>query len=826
MPPSTSCNQDYAIKGYVTNYSYDPLGNLLGINQSGQTRSYTYDGLSRLTKEINPETGMILYNYDTQSPGDLYQRIAPQPNSTTAGTTLTTTYTYDPLHRLTAINYAGGFSPPISYLYDQTQSQGITFQNSLGRLSIAAAGQIGTAYSYDTMGRVADEWQLTPLSPNGNPTHLHMTYDELGDLLSLQNFSESGPGISGQGVVWTYSYNNAPSLTGVMSNWSNSSHPPTLLSGTSYNPLGQLAQYTTGDGFQTSKTFDKRGRLTANSMSIPGAGAYNWSFGYSGNGNVVSANDPFNGNWTSYTYDEFNRLSAGTCTVVGGVQPCPGSQGTLSLGFTYDQYGNRYTQTSSTGNNTDYSFNSNNQITAANGVIYDVAGNMISDGLPSGTGSTFTYDGENRVVAISAPNTTTIQYTYQYDAFGDRIEDGINDGSGFAYNDFVYDPFGHMIWKFNNQGNNQDEIYAGSLHLGVYDDSGTKNTYFQYGDQVNSMRIHSFYKANASAWTLFEANANGAGCSNNPFGDSSYCFGSLVDGMYFTDQLQNGPTNYTHFPNRDYSTTQGRWIHPDPAGIAATAVTNPQSWDRYTYVLNNPLSFIDPLGLDCIYDNGDGTVTVLTTDDGGASNGGSGADCTDPNDNGYYVDGTVDQNSTFYEGQSGDLQIGYTASNGGYGTDDIVGFSGQQSVSAQPNPDQTNVSALVQGIATNTGGFPNICSGGAFGYIGAQTPLGKGGHAAHGFIGYLRNYDSKEGSSNNALVEGSKGNASAGGALGSKGNEGLVFIPFAEAGGGLLGFSKNGLSVGGYVGTPETSPLGAGGGAYVTISTMSGCRGR
>jgi len=38
-------------------------------------------------------------------------------------------------------------------------------------------------------------------------------------------------------------------------------------------------------------------------------------------------------------------------------------------------------------------------------------------------------------------------------------------------------------------------------------------------------------------------------------------------------------------------------MHPDPAGLAAVDPANPQSWNRYAYVLNNPLALIDPLGL-------------------------------------------------------------------------------------------------------------------------------------------------------------------------------------------------------------------------------------
>ncbi len=609
--PTPCQNQDITLTGFETTYTYDALGNLTNVNQSGsRQRTYLYDGLSRLTSEKNPEIGQgstaISYVYDTQSPGDLYQRIAPLPNAATG--TLTTTYTHDPLHRLTNISYANGFSPPVNYLYDQTQYQGVTFANSLGRLSVAATGTgtsaIGTGYSYDPMGRVADEWQVTPLS-NPSPIHLHMTYDLLGDLTSLQNFSEVNAGNGSQGVTWTYSYNNTPSFTGVTSNWSNASHPPSLLTVSTqnpYNPLGQLINYTTGDGWTTSRTFDQRGRLAAKSISPPQAGTYTWSFGYAGNSNVISANDPFNGNWTNYTYDDFNRLSAATC--VAGNQLCPSSQNNLSLGFTYDQFGNRYTQTASTGQNTNYSFNAYNQITSTSGVTYDGAGNMLTDGLPTGNGSSFIYDGENRLISITQPGASQPSVTYFYDALGNRVETGTYTGTNYAYSDYVYDPSGNMIYKFNNQGNNQDEIYAGPLHVGVYDDA-TANTYFQYGDQVGSMRIHTFYNYNHSTWQLYEANANGAGCSNDPFGDSLSCFGSPVDLLYFTDQLTEvADPMYTHFPNREYSTTQGRWIHPDPSGLGAVDATNPQSWDRYSYVLNSPVTNIDPYGLQCVWDDG------------------------------------------------------------------------------------------------------------------------------------------------------------------------------------------------------------------------------
>jgi len=47
---------------------------------------------------------------------------------------------------------------------------------------------------------------------------------------------------------------------------------------------------------------------------------------------------------------------------------------------------------------------------------------------------------------------------------------------------------------------------------------------------------------------------------------------------------------------REYA-QYGRWISPDPAGRKAVNIANPQTWNRYAYVTNNPLALIDPNGL-------------------------------------------------------------------------------------------------------------------------------------------------------------------------------------------------------------------------------------
>jgi len=80
-----------------------------------------------------------------------------------------------------------------------------------------------------------------------------------------------------------------------------------------------------------------------------------------------------------------------------------------------------------------------------------------------------------------------------------------------------------------------------------------------------------------------------------PYGES-YAESGTIDHQ-FTGLYQDTVGDLYDFPFREYHSTQGRWLSPDPAGLAAADPTNPQSLNRYAYVLNNPLSLTDPLGL-------------------------------------------------------------------------------------------------------------------------------------------------------------------------------------------------------------------------------------
>ena len=84
--------------------------------------------------------------------------------------------------------------------------------------------------------------------------------------------------------------------------------------------------------------------------------------------------------------------------------------------------------------------------------------------------------------------------------------------------------------------------------------------------------------------------------------DRSYAYGDELAGTSITAEYKNtgqirDPSGLDHFAMRAYASSLGRWLTPDPSGLAAVDPNNPQTWNRYAYVLNDPASNLDPLGL-------------------------------------------------------------------------------------------------------------------------------------------------------------------------------------------------------------------------------------
>src|SRR6185369_8377247 len=64
----------------------------------------------------------------------------------------------------------------------------------------------------------------------------------------------------------------------------------------------------------------------------------------------------------------------------------------------------------------------------------------------------------------------------------------------------------------------------------------------------------------------------------------------------FIEKERDNETGLDYFGARYYANIQGRFTSPDPL-LASGTIGNPQSWNRYSYSINNPVRYVDPNGL-------------------------------------------------------------------------------------------------------------------------------------------------------------------------------------------------------------------------------------
>ncbi len=184
--PGGNCAQTNPKTGYWARYTYNALGNLLTVTQNAQassnqqTRTYTYDGLSRLISETNPESDSTTYTYDSDATcgtykGDLVKRVDALSN--------VTCYTYDALHRQTSVTYPSGpyaaTTASKTFVYDTTTFTCTNGANVAGRLAEVFTGPstakiTDEAFCYSPRGEITNVYESTPHS--GGYYQIPMTY--------------------------------------------------------------------------------------------------------------------------------------------------------------------------------------------------------------------------------------------------------------------------------------------------------------------------------------------------------------------------------------------------------------------------------------------------------------------------------------------------------------------------------------------------------------------------------------------------------------------------------------------------------------------------
>jgi RHS repeat-associated protein len=357
----------------------------------------------------------------------------------------------------------------------------------------------------------------------------------------------------------TYSYDALNRLTSITNNNGQTT-------GFTYDTLGRRTSLTHANGVVTNYTYDAASQLTRLSHELATTIINSFDYTYDRVGNRKSKTDR-NGSY-NYTYDTLNRLTQ-------ALNPLPSNP---LESFTYDQVGNRTTSNQNGGS----AFNGANELLedASFTYEYDNNGNQTRKiAKPGGATINYEYDAENKLVRVVS--STGMISNYRYDGIGRRVEKEVIAG-GTTVTRYVYD--------------NEDIL----LEL---NGSNAVTTRYTHGPGVDEPLImeknnQSFFYHRDGLSSVTDI-SNQSGTMVQQYAYSSFGkIESMLDSNFaqpytFTSRELDEESGLGFYRTRSYDSSVGRFIQPDLIGFLGGP-------NLYTYVENNPLYFVDPLGLDAV----------------------------------------------------------------------------------------------------------------------------------------------------------------------------------------------------------------------------------
>ena len=232
--------------------------------------------------------------------------------------------------------------------------------------------------------------------------------------------------------------------------------------------------------------------------------------------------------------------------------------------------------------------NSSNRITTA-GFAYDAAGNQVRALTATGTASRyFQYDAANRLVKVKANDNSTVLATYTYGCSRARLT-----GEEEGVRTYYVGDGGPTVAEFTESGGSvapawsKSYVYLGNRLLSTLTpNAGSAAVEHHHPDQLGTRVV-----TNPAAGTSFEQ-------VNLPFGTPLTAESTGATTRRFTSyERSSANVGLDYAINRSYDPQQGRFTQVDPAGMGSTNLENPQSFNLYTYVKNDPINSIDPDGL-------------------------------------------------------------------------------------------------------------------------------------------------------------------------------------------------------------------------------------
>lgn len=610
--------------GFQTRYSYNALNKLVRIEQGDplqgiQVRRFRYDALGRLTHQKLAEAEATLNlagqwtltgtANDRWSEAFAYDERSNLISKTDARG-VKTTYKYkdssgtdDPLNRLQSVSYdLSGVpasltvlpAPTVTYQY-RTKASVATLIDVTQVKQVVAAGVSTEDFDYDGEGRIKEK--RVTFAGRTKPMTITYVYDALGRIVQTTYPEQYRDNITNPTrKVVTETYDAASRVTGLKVN--NVDYASQI----TYNAESQTTSIVVGTGVNKlveNYIYDPlTGLLTDQNVMRGTSSLFSMNYGYSlrgcgGNcpytGQITSSSDSLNAGVKLYQYDQLGRLRE----ISGGVHFLKNNvaSATWQQIYTYDRFGNRlfvatFNEVGSTVPSDGWSSLTYDQLTnriTSPGFSYDPAGNQ----LQNNTGQSFVYDAAGRLVKVKSGTTTIATYTY-----ADSNQRLITQTGSETSTQKTY-----YIWEGNS-------VIAEYIEQPTAAMPKWSRNYLHFGGRLlateapnGAGELVQYHHPDRLGTKLVTNNLDTTSFSieNLPFGTALSPESSATT-RRFTSYDRSATTGLDYAVNRYYDARQGRFTQPDPLGMAAASLADPQTLNMYSYVGNDPINRVDPDG--------------------------------------------------------------------------------------------------------------------------------------------------------------------------------------------------------------------------------------
>ncbi|MFH0727105.1 MAG: RHS repeat-associated core domain-containing protein [Pseudomonadota bacterium] len=554
-------------------YTYDAIGNVLSVTDEEENITrFEYDALNRLVKTTDPAGETIERSYDRRD--NLLSLQDPNKGITY--------YEYDKNNRLNKI------------IRPMRQATTFEYDDSGNRTAVNDAKGQRIEYDYSAVNRITRARYYATGNLTTPVKVVDFTYDKLGNIKSYADGVTSA----------TYTYDDLQRKTAESVNYG----PFSLSYSYTYYANGLKKSFTGPNGVPIDYSYDENNRLAG--IGVPGEGQISYAFDAAHWNSPATSMLP-GGSKTEYAYDPLMRLKFLTAKD-------PAGNTLLTRDHTYSFAGNMTAKATEHGNYT-YQYDQLHQLTQAvnpaltdEAYTYDPNGNRLTDWRVTGNwnynannelqgfaDTTFNFDANGNTTQKTV-DTDSTHYIYDIEDRLVRVENNL----GATVADYYYDPFGRRLWK-EVDGTRTYFLYSDEGLIGEYNASGAETKSYGYVPDSSFSTDPLFVKTGGTYYwyqndhlgipqKIIRTNGQVVwDAVYDAFGNILINTESINSNLRLPGQYFDAETGLYYNYNRYYDPKIGRYLRTDPFGDGI---------NLYAYCFNNPINFMDPMGL-CAINN-------------------------------------------------------------------------------------------------------------------------------------------------------------------------------------------------------------------------------